>query len=268
MVKVQQIDTSGLSRLLLGIRNALIGQGQSGDLNQLLRNETKQLAMEIGRAPNARQKARAEKSIKRDIGSVFLARPAQTLPQEKQGGGDMVWLEAGPNFLIGASPLSVLSDENIGNAEKSIYYKLLGKFPQAKYTELGKRGVQHVKRINRVVVGRGVIARLFESIKAKVGKGAASFAETASALGESKIPSAVRKHFPTNKNITQLGGLSNVDNPSVTFGSRAKGVGKMAGRVNRAVKVRGKKMAYRLRLIISGYSADNKSRHSIRHHKP
>lgn len=252
------IDLSGLGSLIKGIRNALIGTGQKGDLTELVSDETRRLAMEISR-PNSKAQKKTESSIRRDIGKVFMALPAKPFSGEKRHGSGVEWLAAGPNFLLGALPEQILKS----GANKSLFYRSKGKLPESRTRTVGTHGQQKVILSNRFMVSRAKIHALFTQIKKRVGIRDASFAETAQALKESKIPAASSRHFPTNKNITQLGGLANAENPTITFGSNAIGVGFLQGKVARAVKTRTRKMAHRLELILTGYAKDHNAGHAV-----
>lgn len=268
MIHATNIDVSGLGRLINGLHNALIGSGQNGDLTEVTKDETRRLSMECGRPPTARQRKRLEGGIRRDIGSVFLQMPAQPFTGSKRHGENMEWLAAGPNFLMGVTPAHLITQNEVlaGGGLKLLLYNLRGNLPKEKYTTLGTRGKQKVITPNRLVIARGAMSKLFNDLKKRVGIRDASFVETAAKLGESKITATTRKHFPTKHSITQLGGLAHPENPSITFGSNAKGVKGLVPKVNRAVKVRQHKMAYRLRKILTGYAADNNSGGVIRHH--
>jgi hypothetical protein len=256
------VNTKGLGQLINDLRTALIGSGQKGDLTEIVVDETRRLAMECGKAPTLKQRHRLETSIKRDIGSVFLAMPSQPIPAKHRHGKELEWLAAGPNFLIGARKNQILAGSSnlsaqAGGGIRQLLYKLRGKLPKKKYEDVGKHGKQLVRIPNRVMVSKTAITGLFYTLKKRVGIRDASFAETAKKLGESKISATISRHFPTKKNITQLEGLKNPENPVITFGSNAKGVSGIVRKVHAAVEVRKRKIQARIKLILRGYAKDN-----------
>lgn len=273
MIRVLSVGTSGLTQLVRQLREALIGSGQKGDLTEIVKDETRRLAMECGKSPTVKQRHRLETSIKRDIGTVFLAMPSKPLPASHRHGKDLEWLIAGPNFLIGARKNQVLvGNSNLaaqaGGGIKQLLYKLRGQLPKAKYDDVGKRGRQVVRIPNRVVIAKSAMTKLFNDLRKRVGIRDASFVETAQKLGEKSIKSAAMRHIPTKKNITQLAGLQDAANPSITFGSNAKGVGGLGKKVRNAVEVRKRMIQARIKLILRGYASSNNSGGHIKKHRP
>ena len=269
MLKVQSIDMRGIGNLLSGIHNALIGTGAGGDLKEVVTDETRKLALECGSAPTPRARKKQEMFVHRDIGRVFLARPAQPFTGDKAKGDGVTWLTAGPNFLTGIPDDRMLYNRVsiAGGGAKSILYNSRSKsFTLGpKWIEVGRHGKQHVMFANRFMVGRGVIRDLFSAIKKRIGIRDASFAETASKLGATNLPARTTAHFPTKHSTTRLDAINSAK-PEIVFGSDAKGVAGLAAKVKSAVAVREKKMRFRLNLILTGYANDNKSRSTIKRH--
>ena len=265
MLQVTNIDVSGVSRLIGGLHNALIGTGGRGDIGDVISDETRKLSLECGSAPNARRRKKIEASMRRDIGKVFMKAPAHPFTGTKRKGDGIEWLNAGPNFLLGVPEDRMLGDAELSmGGAKKLFYIAKGRLPAERYADGGMHGQQHVQIANRFVVKRGIISKLFNEIKKRIGLRDASFTETAKNLG-GNVPSTSSKHFPTGKNITQVKNMSSAS-PEIIFGSRATGVVGLTEKVKRAVAIREKKMLHRLGLILSGYARDNNSGGSIKKH--
>ena len=101
MVKVQQVDLSGLGKLFLSLRTALIGAGQSGDLAEIVKDESARFAVELGR-PDARSQKKTERGISRDVKGVYAVKQKDPFTGSRaRGTAGVTWLKAGPNFLTG-----------------------------------------------------------------------------------------------------------------------------------------------------------------------
>jgi hypothetical protein len=270
MVAVENIDLAGVGSLLNGIHHALIGTGSGGDLSAVVKDESRLLAEEIGKPPTSSAQKVLEKRIKGDIGKVFLAKPAKPFTGKQKGSGDVQWLYAGPGFLVGCKEDRMLAGKVslAGGEGKRLFYMARGRLPGQRFDDAGQieRGTQHAMLVNRFVVMKGAIKSLFRSLKEKVGRRDASFAETAKKLGSNSIPAKSAKHFPTGKNTTRTG-LLNSETPEIVFGSDAKGVSGLAAKVKKAIQTRERKMAYKLQKILSGYAQDAKTGNVSRHAK-
>jgi hypothetical protein len=129
--------------------------------------------------------------------------------------------------------------------------------------------------LRQVLTSAASLKRGIKEIQKSIGKLAASWFATAKTIDPaSNAPSWVASHLTmgnqSTKSITDLSGLKKSEFPSVTFGSKARAAGSKKGRVQIefALKVREKKLAYRLKLILSGYSQDVRRGIAVhRHHK-
>jgi hypothetical protein len=252
-----EIDLSGVGRLISGISNALIGTGGKGDLADVVVDETRLLAQECGSAPTKSQRSRIDRSIGGDIGKVFMRKPAKPFTGKKKGSGDITWLYAGPGFLVGANKDRIMSGSQ-PSAMKPILRTAHNRLPRQKFLDAGRieGGSQHAMLVQRFLAPVSAIKKLARELKKRVGKRDASFAETSEKLG-GKVPAGSANHFPTGKNITDPHIIG--DSPSITFGSKAVGVSGLAPKVQKSVKVREKKMARKLNLILTGYARQNSS---------
>lgn len=252
------IDTSGLQFVLGGLQNALIGTG--GDVSTIIKDESKLLALEIAKHVGPKSKQQKTKSIPKEVGRVFMPKPAINWGAKKQGDGSMIWLDAGPEFLTGIRreryDIQINSIKSMYQAYLKAPNQTLGK----KYSLIGMCGKQHVQEINRIMVKRGVFKEFVAFMIGHIGRMKASFFMTAKKIEPSLVaPQWIEKHITGGKNpknITDLSGLENLESPSVTFGSNAIGIGKFEGVIQSSVKIREYKVAARLRLVLSGYSKD------------
>lgn len=243
------VDLTGLQRSMGGLQEALIGSGQSGDSKQIVRDETRHLAMQISKMLGPNPRTSLEKKIERDVSRSLLVMQPNIDPAH-QGTGDIRWISSGPNFLVGVQrnaqpPANVEAIQGIIREKKG-----------RAAIEISRRGKQRVYLSNRASISKQQAQSAIRQIKQKVGRLKASWAQTASVLGEASIPQWVSRHFPTPKNRMNLSNLFNDNHPSAVFGSAAPGVNKFASLIQAAANVRAKIIAARTKLIISGYSKD------------
>jgi hypothetical protein len=259
MLEAQPIDLRGLENLMAGLRDALIASGQGGDASQVTGDEARRLAMDIANDLLTKNKANAEKKIRRDVGA-FLSEPwDENIEEENRGDGTMVWLVAGPRFLYGVAPVDYdLHGAGTEAAMQAFRQERSGGIKRSKHMiKLGTRGRQTVYRKDRIIVPKSSFRGVVKNISAHLGRLAASFAQTASNLGQGEIKQAISKHFPSPKNIHQ-DRLSDSASPSITFGSRSPGVTKpfVQQVVSRRVQIRKAKIRARIKLILRGYASD------------
>lgn len=248
--------------MLRGLYNALIGTNKEGDASKLVADEVRFTSMEIARQMSPKSQAIGERSVKRDVGQFIAAHEASDDPRF-QGKGDIRWISAGPKFLTGISP-----DDDWRFADNAGALTLLHVERQRprgdRYVELGVRGSQSVRRLNRPVVTPLIKFNLQRILSSHIGRLKASWAETAEKHGQKNIPAWIRRHFPTPKNTTRdLGGP---ESPGIEFGSSAPGIGKFKAQISRAVKNREAKLRIRIKQALFGYAHDAKQGHQIRRH--
>ncbi len=268
MIEVESIDMSGLEFLMGGLRDALIGIGESGDAAQLTQQTGRLLAKDIADGLPPKNQQKLNKNIDRDVRKVLSPDPSyfniKGDHQESSISG-MSWISAGPNFLLG------VNDEDNMRGSGGVAYafrKARNMNRGKKYIQLGTRGHQRVQRLNRILVTSTQFNLVKSFIKSGVGQMKASFAETYEKLGGRGVPGWIRRHFGRNqkKHIFDGSGLSDAESPSVTFGSRAPGIANYSGLVGRSVKRREIMTAKRLERVLSGYAEDHNSGRKIRRH--
>jgi hypothetical protein len=141
------------------------------------------------------------------------------------------------------------------------------------YQKLGQRGTSkkeggtgriNIMRLNRVKVSKAAFNAVRKKISDTFGHAKASFARTASILIPKKhIPGWVREKFDAvaanGKTIFNDALLHHPTNPSIEFGSRARGVTSnpmLAAKIQGAVKQSSVIVFEKLKKIISGYKYD------------
>lgn len=239
------------------------------DSRDFTRDETARLAEECARQLSLRstgQKAR----LKKDIRSVFAPLPKNAFrEQHKIDGHGMKWLSSGPEYLIGVKPLRYHVEDTVDDM-LHLFWKTKGRLPENRIKELGDRKTgrwnfknrsarrQHVFELQRLVVRRATYRQFVTNLKARLGRLEASFAWTAEVLrsGSAKVSARIRRHFPSQTNITNTDRLLATDSPVIQFGSFAPGITNFTEYIDRAVLIRSEKMARRWKLIVSGYSRD------------
>jgi hypothetical protein len=258
MIAVAQINTSGLNLLMYGIQNALVGQG--ADCSSVTRNEARLLALEISKRVGPRNKSRKELNVRREVSRVFAPKPREMFSKQKQGHSNMQWLVASPQFLIGIKRDHVFTGESSNEQLFRAFLKAPGLSLGKKYTRIGSHGEQAVYEMNRIMILRGAFNNFVRFVQKRIGIMRASWVADAKKIDPMKpaaSPDWVSRHVPGNRaQIVYLNGLKNLESPSITFGSNAVGIEKFTESIRFAVKVREKKMAARLKLIISGYAKD------------
>lgn len=262
MIGVQSIDLGGLEFMLRGLQSALIGTGQDGDASKFVADETRLLSMEIARQMSPKTQAVGERNVKRDVGRFLSAKDPSTDPA-MEGHGDLRWISVSSKFVTGISP-----DDDWRQADNGAGLTLLQverNNPRGdRYVELGVRGSQVVRRLNRPVVTPLVKFNLTRILGSHIGRLKASWAETAEKKGQKNIPSWIRRHFPTPKNTTREN--NSPETPSVEFGSSAPGIGKFKPQISNAVRNRKAKLRIRIKQALFGYAQDANHGKTIRRH--
>jgi hypothetical protein len=262
-VITSQVDASKMKLLMADLQQVLIKSNNS-DASEVVGDESRRLALECYRMAPPKSQAALNKSIEKSVKSFFQPQFKKTLLKKKQGKGDLQWLVAGPKFLLGIQPANNLTTGGVDALR--LHRKLRGRkvnFGKAR-TELGivKHSRQRAFRINRLLIPRKDYAALVKNLKSRAGRFKASWAETASLLGETKFPGWVTRHFPTPKSIHQLEQLRS-DNPTVTFGSRAPGVRHQTAKVHAAMQRRIHAIKARIKHILRGYKKDVANRQRL-----
>lgn len=260
------VDMTGFNRIFHGLADVVEQDGPD-----FVRDETARLAEECARQLSMRNQTN-KGQLKRDIRSVFAPLPSNAFTdREKIDGHGMKWLAAGPQYLTGVKPLLYHVDDSVEDM-LHIFWRSKGTLPVDRTKEIGvhelkastryarraTRGHQKVYELQRLVVRRGTYKKFVATLKKRFGRLEASFAYTAELLrsGTARVSAKIRRHFPSQTNITDAAGLADKSYPRMEFGSFAPGVTGFEEYIENALAVREHKMVDRYNLIINGYSKD------------
>jgi len=272
MVTLASIDLSGFNGLIAMTQEALIGAGQDGDLQTIVKNVGADLAMEISNSLGPRSKEVGEATIRKDLRTLFQELPPHVFSGTRSGAGNMVWLTASPNRLWGVEmddyqPSASESDmRDSMRANPSQRVGISSKFyrpgRQMKQKVLGQHGRQGVIQINRIMVERGRIDALSKDIAAKrVGRLRAMFAYAAHMLGRKRIPGWIKSKFESVRAdgtaIFDQTKLQNKSAPILTFGASAPGlIENFEERIFGSVERASSKLYNTISALIHGYAHD------------
>ena len=257
------IDMSGLDRKLRELQSALMHG--PGSMAQVVSIEAGQLAWEIGEQIGPKTVKAGVAGIARDARQILNDTPRPSnLSHEQQfvnsKYGAFTWLQSGPAWLLGIRDQDDLREQSAA-AVLNTYLDLRGIPFEKTYEELGSRGRQHVRRLNRKLVSPSSFAGAVKTLSQKIGQAKASFAITAAELIPFKrIPAWVRKQFPAvasnQKSIFNPAGLNHPTQPWIEFGSRAPGVEHnpfMRQKIQNAVTKRFHDLEAKVRKVLNGH---------------
>lgn len=266
------IDTRGLDFMLNGVKNALVGTG--GDVSELTKDESRLLALGIMKVAQPKDRRVTAARIAGSMWLKFGDLGESYSPKGKTGADGVEWYRSSSKFLYG-----VAEDKDMRGASID---SLAGIYYQARKGDDGKTRVvsdfnpprpsgQKKAVLQKVSIDKKDKARLYRFLVTAIGKLPASWLATAKQIdGSAAAPKWISRHLKggnkTTKSITDLSGLNNVEHPSTTFGSKARGVNRFGRAVQFAVNLREKKMAWRLKLILSGYAQDVKNGIAVHRH--
>lgn len=269
MIPLGEIDLSRLNGQLQMLQDALVGAGQPGDMQIIVKDEARLLAMEISNSLGPSSKEIGERRIRSDMKSVFMDMPPFQFQGNKTGQGSIHWLVATPKKLFGVGlddyepNLSISGMKDRLREHQVIRVGVSAQVTRQglrkKQTYLGQRGKQRMVQINRIMVPRGQTAALAKDIAdKKVGRLRATFAYAANLLGQTRIPAWIKKHFETvaanGRAIFDGSKLNDKQAPTIVFGSAAPGIENFEGIVLEAIDRRESKLYTRISGIIHGYS--------------
>jgi len=283
-----EIDMTGLNNFNSQLLGVLIGTGQGGDATMLVRTEAGQLANEIQAALGPKTKSKADAGVKNNV-QTFLnsdwsdragRKKYSTFTSESQTESSHTgfrWLTAGPNWVLGIKDedyqMGMSADVALKNYMKDKAQRSRGKA----YIELGTRSAkqgkhQHLLMLNRTRVTKATFTGVVKTISEKVGQSRAAFAYAATQLLPGKsYPSWISKHFPGVNGKAIFVDSKSVEFPTVTIGSRAKGVNSnpyIVDKIARAVEARKRIMASKIKNILKGYSYNWKTGQTFRPQVP
>lgn len=276
------IDTAELDFMLNGVKNSLIGSG--GDISELTKDESRLLALQLTKLNYPRSRPALADKIAKNVSSRFALLDIDNSKSEhglgigNNGEGNTSWYAADRNFLYGSDSEAKDYRKASGDQVRDAFYSSKVSNGKARlvygFTK-SHRQHQRVAILRRIMVSKASLNRGIKAVQLSIGKLAASWFATAKTIdSSSNAPEWVARHLTrgthTTKSITDLSALHKYDHPSVTFGSTAVAAGSKKGiaQIKFALKVREKKLAARLNLILSGYSNDVAQGIKVhRHHK-
>lgn len=248
-----EIDTSRLQDVMFGLQEALGDAGNPADLSDIVRDETRRLIVEIVKDTPPQTKEIGEAAVTRDINSLFSGAEPGLIDTVGDEHGlsniDTYVLSNGRKLHLQWDRIDPLGDkmQQIHNASRN-----------------SRGGVGRRKEVRdawgaRVVVPNESKDAYLKKILSHVGRWKASWASTAMALGVQNVVGWIKRHIngkDSRSGFHNTDGLMNGSFPVVTFGSRAPGVGRQAGVINSAVRIRSEAVLKRTKLIVSGYAKD------------
>jgi len=283
-----EIDMTGLNNFNSQLLGVLIGTGQGGDATMLVRTEAGQLANEIQGLIGPKKQSDGNKKIKNNVqtflNSDWSDRAGRkkystftTEGQTESNHNGFRWLTAGPNWVLGIKDedyqMGMSADVALKNYMKDKAQRSRGKA----YIELGTRSAkegkhQHLLMLNRTRVTKATFTGVVKAISEKVGQSRAAFAYAATQLLPGKsYPSWISKHFPSVNGKAIFVDSKSAEFPTVTIGSRAKGVNSnpyIVDAISRAVDARKKIMAKKVLQILKGYTYNWKTGATFRQQVP
>ena len=259
------IDQRGLDFMLNGVKNALVGTG--GDVSELTKDESRLLALGIMKVAQPRDRKKTGDRIKDSVRNRFASLGDSYTPTGKQNSDGVVWYRSDSKFLYGVAEDKDYRKASL-DALAEVYYQARkgddGKMRLVSDFKSPRPSGQRKAVLRKVIANKSDVNRLITFAKTAIGKLPASWLATAKQIDNSaNAPQWISRHLKggnkTTKSITDLSGLNNVEHPSTTFGSKARGVNRFGRAVQFAVNLREKKLAWRLKLILSGYAQDVKN---------
>ena len=252
--------------MINGIQNALIATG--GDTSEVTKDESRLLAMQLMKLTQPQDRKALESKIERNVRNRFILLDMD-LSTNDQGLGVSAngtkWYAADKNFLYGSDSNAKDYRRAQGDQIADAFYssKVSGGKARLIYGFKHPHKHQQVAILRRIITSKASLARGVKLVQQAIGKLAASWFATAKTINQdSSAPAYVSRHITrgtqSTKSITDLSGLHQPANPSVTFGSKARGAAskKAHNLIEFALHVREQKLAARLKLILSGYSKD------------
>jgi hypothetical protein len=255
------------------------------DKKTVLRAEAGQWAGQIAAQLGPRTEATGKKSVKASFKrNYFPLKPRVDFYQGSRAGkGDIQWLFSTNKkiiALVGADPENIKLGMSASALRKLPFkpttkraWEDLGTVTGFEKDKKGRlrpvttkfNGSQRAYRLNRLIVDWSAYQSMMTRAIASIGKLRATFAYTASKLLGTQQPPFITRHFPGMVNgraIFDESKLNHPTNPSITFGSRAKGVisnNRIADVIESSAKKRAEVISAKVKKILSGYAYDLKT---------
>lgn len=173
--------------------------------------------------------SKSQEQAVKDTKKVFFAgreggKPLDIFFGPKAQGKGMRWLYAGPKYVVGVFPDDFRPSISGTEMQREMNELRRGHFRGAAWHEVGKRGTQHVYRVNRTVVRRGDLSNLRKQVVNSFGKLKASFAVDWEKFRIARpLRRWIARHVPTAKGRT-VDMSKAPDDPYVEIISSARGV--------------------------------------------
>jgi hypothetical protein len=256
-----EYDISVLSRRVSMLTGMLIGSGAApGQIEQVLKIETGQLAGRMGDAAGPKTAAAADKKITKEMKAHLAFLPmGMNLNQESESYSEFHWLYTSPYTLVGVN-----NEDNqlAASGEDALAYFRAGQklAPRGKaYETVGHRGVQTVVRMNRVLVSKSAFNQARKIVAEKSGQlRAACYAVAKKYVPSKRVPAWIAKKIPTveanGKSKLQEGGMGTpaafiemtIKSPGVVSNDR------LAAKFQGAIKASQKSIEAKLKKLAKG----------------
>lgn len=261
---IAEVDATKFKRAMESLSDALLSS--DGDASMVLTDETKRLTRQIMNftppfksssmsedVPNASAKKIGELAIQRDLRRLYSEADTELMD------------EVGSRY--GVSNINTFVTGKDG-AKLNLRWQRIdpeGSRMAAVHNDFMNSG-RKLQRLNsnqhiwaaRNVVPKGSIAKMQSDLVSRVGRWKASWAKTAMDLGD-KMPSWISRHNVSNISVSDKTQLTDRTRPSITFGSKAPGVGSTRPAIQAALNQRAAIIVRRVAMMLRGYKKDIES---------
>jgi len=248
------IDTRRWNELALSLSVAL-----KKDAGEVLRDESRLFLKQCISFTPPRNKKQGENAIAQDIlggtkESRGIVQPIKPYMQESQPRNGYRVLFADKAGIVHAVEDSNWKPNADNEEIKTAHYKARGGNRNRVRTGRGYVMQGKVRMIKKLFTQDDQIKQYLKTTFKKVGRLKAGWLPSFTALG-GKAAAWIQRHSSGARGYF-IDNTSNATAPSVTMENHAAGVGETQRIVNNAIRARQSAMARRLKLILSGYSAD------------
>jgi hypothetical protein len=124
------------------------------------------LSRELAEGAAPRSKQALDRSIEKDVGKIYAPAPKQMIPMAHRQGKGFVWLMATPVAVVGVEDYDYHLSDTVEDMTRQFR-----KAPQLgkRYEDIGRRGVQKIVRLNRIVVKRPIYNKFLTELKKRAG---------------------------------------------------------------------------------------------------
>lgn len=187
-----EYDITVLSKRVTELIGMLPARGQ-----EAIKTEAGQLAGRMGDACGPVSRSYGYYMTDKEVQKAFTILPFSNLEMmESEKFADFTWLYASPYALVGINDEDNISKQ--GNQEAiEVFYAGRKLAPRGKsYVEIGRRGKQHIMRLNKPAVSAGQMSYVKKAMRDRVGQLKASFYRIAKAFVPNKpVPAWIERKF-------------------------------------------------------------------------